>query len=76
MSFSRGFIGDFTQNFCWKENSLDNFFLLLSNVVGDKNLRSYLAFKGFRKENQGEVEKQDNATTDLQDNQIRISFLV
>ena len=69
MSFSRGFIGDFSQNFCWKENSSDNF-LFLSNVVGDKNLRSYLAFKGFRKENQREVGKQDNAATDIQDNQI------
>ena len=41
-----------------------------ANVVGDKNLRSYLAFKGFRKENQREVGKLDNATTDLQDNRI------
>ena len=41
----------------------DKSFALLSNVVGDKNLRSYLAFKGFGKENQREVEKQDNATS-------------
>ena len=37
--------------------------MLLSNVVGDKKLRSYLAFKGFGKENQREVVKADNATT-------------
>ena len=48
--------------------------MLLSNVVGDKNLRSYLAFKGFRKENQREVGKLDNATTDLQDNRIWFFF--
>ena len=48
------------------------FFSLLSNVVGDKNLRSYVAFKGFGKENQREVEKPDNATTDLQNNRIKI----
>ena len=58
----------FFTTFLLKINSGD--FLLLSNVVGDKNLRSYLAFKGFRKENQREVGKLDNATTDLQDNRI------
>ena len=51
-------------------NKISEILLLLSNVVGDKNLRSYLAFKGFRKENQREVGKLDNATTDLQDNRI------
>ena len=51
-------------------NKIPEILLLLSNVVGDKNLRSYLAFKGFRKENQREVGKLDNATTDLQDNRI------
>ena len=55
---------------------LEIFCALLSNVVGDKKLRSYLAFKGFGKENQREVEKADNATTDLQDNRIYIFLLI
>ena len=46
-----------------KKKILEIFFALLSNVVGDKKLRSYLAFKGFGKENQRELVRADNATT-------------
>ena len=46
-----------------EKKTLEIFSALLSNVVGDKKLRSYLAFKGFGKENQREVVKADNATT-------------
>ena len=56
----------FLFNSGWKSKA----FLFMSNVVGDKNFRSFLAFKGFRKENQREKlrNSQDNATTDLQGN--------